>query len=350
MKPAIVVAAAMLALAAPAAAQEAKSFKSWSALCDNLKTCTAFGYTDEAADTHGFVRLVRAAGPNAPARVTLRTETEDGDDGKRPLAWSVSVDGHVPPGLQAVATTGTDEERRAELSPAQAAALIAAVRNGSQLTLAGGKAPITLSLAGSSAALLWIDDRQGRVGTVTALAAKGARPASAVPAAPAAPVVRAAPAISQAGLPTRAPKAILDNPKLKDCDDPGAKSEDTTIARLGAHQILWGVPCSAGAYNLLSVLFVSDEAGRGAREIVPPDAEPNNPDADDELMNINYDPETRTLTAFAKARGIGDCGEAATWVWDGQGFRLLDETVMGQCQGVVSDDWPSLYHAVRAPG
>jgi hypothetical protein len=349
MRRSIMLLAALTALAGPAAAQAVKTFKSWSATCDNLGTCTAFGYTDEAADTHGFIRLVRAAGPDAAPRVTLRTETEDGDDGKAPLTWRVSVDGATPAGLEAVAAKAGDDERRAELSPAQARALLAAARNGASLTLTGGKTPITITLAGSSAALLWIDDRQGRVGTLTALAARGPKPASAVPAAAPPPAVAAAAAVSQAGLPTRLPAAIRALPKVKDCDDPDAAKLDPTVARLGPHQVLWGAPCSEGAYNVLSLLFIADEAGHGAREIVPPDAHPPHPKPPQELMNVDYDPATRTLTAFAKARGLGDCGSLEHWIWDGKAFRLLDETVMGDCQGVPPDDWPSLYHAVRAP-
>ena len=45
-------------------------------------------------------------------------------------------------------------------------------------------------------------------------------------------------------------------------------------------------------------------------------------------------------TAFAKARGIGDCGAAQTWAWTGQGFTLTQESIMGECGGVPSDLWP----------
>ena len=51
--------------------------------------------------------------------------------------------------------------------------------------------------------------------------------------------------------------------------------------------------------------------------------------------------------AFAKARGVGDCGSAATWAWDGHAFRLLRETVMEPCRRVVSEDWPTLYVTQR---
>jgi len=348
MQRAIVLAAAILALASPADAQAVKSFKTWNAICDNLKTCTAFGYTDEGADAAAFIRLARAAGPAAAPKITLRAETEDGDDGSRPLAWRVAIDGAIPAGLRNVVTKGSDGERRAELSPVQAAALLAALRNGAQLSLLGGKAPIAMSLAGSSAALLWIDDQQGRVGTVTALAAKGAKPASAVPPAPAPPAIHPAAAVSQTGLPAKPPGPILANPEMKTCDDPGARGDDFTIARLGPGQVLWGAPCSAGAYNFSQMLFVADEAGRGASLIVPPDAEATGSDTDKEVVNVDYDAKARILFSFDKGRGIGDCGASIQWVWDGRAFRLLDETVMPNCLGVIADDWPSLYHAVLA--
>jgi hypothetical protein len=345
----LVIAIGALALAGAARAQAVKSFKDWSVVCDNLRTCSAFGYTEEGADTDAFIRIVRPGGPAGTPRVTLRADAEDGDDGKAPLTWRISVDGQVPPSLAAVAARAGESERRAELTPAQSAALIGALRSGAALTILGGKAPIAISLAGSSAALLWMDDRQGRVGTTTALVARGPKPASAVPPAPAPPMVRAAPPAPQTGLPTKLPALIRNDRRLKDCDDPEAAKFDPIVARLAPGEFLWAAPCSAGAYNLLSVLFVADEAGRGARELIPPDAEAPNPDADDELMNIDYDAKTRTLSAFAKARGLGDCGAATRWVWDGKAFALLDEQVMPDCRGVTADDWPSLYHAVRAP-
>jgi hypothetical protein len=347
----MLLAMALATLAAPASAQAIKTFKAWTAVCDNLQTCSAFGYTEEGAGPDAFIRLVRAAGPDAAPQVILAEQT--GEEAARitPVTWRIAVDGAFPAGLGAVVATGSktvDGERRVVLTPPQSARLLAALRNGSDINLTGGPAPIAISLAGSSAAMLWIDDRQGRVGTVTALATRGRKPASTVSAAPSPPIVRAAPSITQAGLPAKLPKTILASPKLKDCDDPNAQAFEPTIARLGPGQVLWAVPCSAGAYNLLSVLLISDETGRGAREIKPPDAQAPDPDADDKPMNIAYDPATRTLSSFAKGRGLGDCGSQSSWVWDGESFRLLDEVVMTDCRGVMSGDWPSLYHADHA--
>jgi hypothetical protein len=39
--------------------------------------------------------------------------------------------------------------------------------------------------------------------------------------------------------------------------------------------------------------------------------------------------------AFAKGRGIGDCGVGDDYVWDGDRFRLAEQIAMGECRGSV---------------
>jgi hypothetical protein len=47
----------------------------------------------------------------------------------------------------------------------------------------------------------------------------------------------------------------------------------------------------------------------------------------------------------ATARGLGDCGTAAGWGWDGTNFVLLRYSEMDACGGVDVSDWPTLYLA-----
>jgi hypothetical protein len=330
-------------LAGAAGAQEVKHFKTWIAACDNRRTCAAYGFADDAADRPGYIRLSRAAGPNAAPRVTLQALDLNGDD-KPGLKWRVLVDGVAAPGLAVLDTRTNDSGPRADLGAAQAQALIAALRNGKTLTLAGGKAPTAISLSGAAASLLWIDDRQGRVGTATALAARGAKPAAAVPAAPPAPTVRAAAPASQARLPTRLPAALAANPAMSDCDT-GDQRPEPFVVRLGRGQVFWGAACSEGAYNILYKTFIADEAGGHARLIRLPLAIASAEGDATEVMNLGYDAKTGIVSSFAKARGLGDCGEQTRWVWDGRAFRVLDDSAMPDCHGVTADDWPSLYHA-----
>src|SRR5918997_729627 len=68
------------------------------------------------------------------------------------------------------------------------------VRRGGQLRVgnAAGATIATVSLGGATAAILYMDEQQRRLGTGTALARRGARPASVVPPPPPLPIVTAA--------------------------------------------------------------------------------------------------------------------------------------------------------------
>jgi len=345
MKTAIWAALALaIGVAGAAKAQEVKSFKTWLAVCDNLKTCAAFGFAPDDADSPGNVKLARAAGPSASPRVVLQVQDMSGDDSAG-LKWKVTIDGAVVPGLSALATKINDEGPRAELAGDQAQALIAAIRNGATLTLTGGpNAATAISLSGAAASLLWIDDSQGRVGTVTALGAHGTKPASVVPSAPATPIVRAAAPASQARLATKLPASIAKAPGMGDCDT-GDDHPDPFIARLGAGQVLWAPVCSEGAYNLLYLTFVGDESGGHLQVVRLPPAVATTGEDDGQVMNLDYDAKTGVLSSVSKLRGLGDCGEQTSWVWDGKAFRVVDDTTMPDCHGVAQDEWPSLYRA-----
>jgi hypothetical protein len=343
MKTAIWAALALaIGLAGAAKAQEVKHFKAWLAVCDNLKTCAAYGFAPDDADSPGYVKLGRAAGPSASPRVVLQVLDNNGDD-TAGLKLKVAVDGVVVPGLSALATKINDEGPRAELAGDQAQTLIAAIRNGATLTLSGGKTPTWISLSGAAASLLWIDDSQGRVGTVTALGAHGTKPASAVPPAPAAPMIRAAALASQARLATKLPASIAKAPGISDCDT-GDDHPDPFIARLGVGQVLWAPVCSEGAYNLLYLTFVGDETGGHLQVVRLPPAIGEASD-DGQVMNLDYDAKTGVLSSFSKLRGLGDCGEQTSWVWDGKAFRVVDDATMPDCHGVTPDEWPSVFHA-----
>jgi len=331
-------AAALLVLASGAQAAGTKSVADWTGVCSNIGHCAAFGFAAEAADTDAYLRVDRAAGPTAAPGVLIALDPAD----TQPNAtWTLTLDGRPVAGVGPVKAVGSDSGARARLTGPPAMALIEALRNGKSLAiLAGGKPVATVSLTGSAAVLLWVDDQQGRVGTLTALARPGPKPASAVPPAPPTPLITPAPAVSQAGLPKAAPKSLT---KGEIGCDPIDTPEDI-VARLAPGVVLWGPECETGPYNEVSLVFLGDEhAGHLKRVSFVDTRGPGQ--ASDELMNASYDPKTRTLSMFAKARGLGDCGETAAWVWDGKSFRLLWERDMPACRGASPDDWRALYEA-----
>jgi Protein of unknown function (DUF1176) len=337
----LAIAAALFVFAGAAQAAGTKTVSDWTGVCSNLGNCAAFGFSEEDADTAAYLRVDRAAGPGAAPSVLIAFDPGD----KQPSAtWTLELDGRPVAGVGPVRAIGGDGGARARLSGPGALALIEALRNGKTLAiLAAGKPVATVSLTGSAAVLLWVDDQRGRVGTVTALARPGSKPASAVPPAPATPLVVAAPAVSQAGLPKLVPKSLIKGDA--DCDLTGVDTPDDIVARLAPGVVLWGPECQMLAYNEVSVFFLGDEQAGHLKPITFPEAPGAEQASDDELINASFDPKTRTLSMFAKGRGIGDCGETASWVWDGKSFQLLSEFDMPECRGASPDDWTALYEA-----
>lgn len=329
---------AAFALAGGAQAAGTKAVKDWFGACANTGACTAFGFVAEADTPGPYLMIHRDAGPAAPVQVTL---VNDAGDTQPAADWTLSLDGRSIPGVGSVHAAGSEAGARATLTGRTAAALIAALRSGKSLSFsAGGEEVGAISLAGSAAILLWVDDQQGRVDTATALARPGAKPASAVPPATPAPLIVAAPPVKQSGVPDHAPKGMTKS--IADCDAE-ADTPDEVVARLAPGVMLWGPQCTSGAYNAVNVFFIGDEHAKGLKRIKFPEAPGSGQASDDELFNPSFDAKTRVLSMFSKARGVGDCGEAAGWVWDGRAFQLTSETVMPSCRGVPSDDWPPLF-------
>lgn len=334
--------AAAIGLAMVGAAQAApggvKTVKDWTAVCDNIGDCAAFGFppNDEAS---AYLRIQRAAGPDAAPTMTIAYVSDE----KQPSAdWQITLDGQALAGVGSVHAAGSDDGAQAKIAGAAALALIDAMRNGRSLQIArAGQALFTISLAGSAAVLLWVDDQQGRVDTVTALMRKGPKPASSVPPAAATPLIIAAAPVNQAGLPDHAPKSLIKG--VADCDAETTASSGDIVARLAPGLALWGPVCSTAAYNESSIFFLGDEHGGHVRRIVFPEAPGSSQRNDDILVNAGFDPKTQTLSSFDKGRGIADCGAATSWVWTGKAFALLSETIMPACHGVSSDDWPPLF-------
>ncbi len=318
---------------APEGFTDQRKFRDWLVACDNIGTCHAFAPASEGV---GWVRITMASGPEAQPSVVVGFCPETGDFGGPVVA---RVDEAV---FEARARTGEDAPSAAVVAPDRARALVDAMAQGTAMSLHAGSVTVPISLTGAAASLLWIDEHQGRLDTVTALIRKGSRPASAIP-------VVAAPPVSQAGYGDQEgqhlPAAVEALPAVVQCRADTAFNPDlqTVIssARLDANTILWSVPCGAGAYNFINAYFTTTPQGTNPRRILFPaagDAEPL-----DLLVNAAYDPATRVLDAFNKGRGLGDCGMADSWVWTTGGFVLKSSLAMSECWGVPSEYWPAAW-------
>ena len=333
------------ALVADGAQAETATFKDWTVVCDNLRNCTAFGFSDWR-DGQGLahLRLRREGQADAAPQVDILY-----GDGPVEAPLQAPVDGAPLMTLTQVQETyrvGDDlveGDRHAVLSAEQVGVLLSATRTGSRLQLASGGQPATLSLDGAQAALRWMDDRQKRAGGSTALVAKGPKGPQAVPAPPPPPVVRAAQPPSQAGLPGRFPKAV--RAQFSDCEAVSEDIQETIIARLAPGKILWGQVCQVAAYNVVNRFVMSGEGGVGARRVTL--AGDGLDITDGDLVNAGFDLDTMTLSDFGKYRGLSDCGSSEDWVWTGQTFVLAERTLMEECRGLQPEAWPRAYVSER---
>lgn len=300
-------------------------FKDWTVACDNIRHCAATMLQPEDADyNEPFLRALieRPADADAPAVLTLTFDPLP----KAPV--TVRIDGKPIANM----TVAASAEATLTLTPA----MIAALANGTVLSASDGKTELKGSLAGLSATLRYLDAQQMRAGTVTALVARGTGKAPPPPPAP--PVVRQlrAAATARAVMPGKA--ALAPFIKKFDCEADGPPTEMTLpqAHALGGGATLVLLGCGAGAYNFsslplvvrgTSVTLAAFDRTSGWGE------DANSP----MLVNAGWDDKTGILSSYAKGRGIGDCGTAQQWVWDGTRFRLTEQTEMGECRGSI--DW-----------
>lgn len=346
--------ASALLTAAPASASDFKSFKDWYAACDNLRNCSAYGFAHISEGA--YLRVERDGTANAPIKITLSVDLTDSTSYQ--LAFNPAL-----PGLKVGALTGEEgngnDYRRTVLADGPSAeALIESIRKASDLVItrqpAEGKkldTPVSrISLSGAVAALLWIDDQQKRVGTVTAMVKRGEKPASTIPAQPKALVIVAAKPTKEKP-PAKQPAGLAEKGRAL-CGESDPKSKMEEMYALGGGQVLYEFSCpeNSGAYNFQSVYMVGPankpQAARAMSfkwTVKVGDLEHDGPQ--NGLINPNFNDETMTISSFGKGRGIGDCGSEEEWVWDGKTFRLAQIRLMSECKGVPMDDWPVVYRA-----
>lgn len=332
----------LLFLAAASAAAPAtpppQLFDEWVVGCDNNGACTAIALADSSSPDRPVTMAVTVpAGGAAEPDVAIRFWEGTGA--------VVRIDGTAFP-----LVAGLDEAGLPLTRPREPRELLQAVRRGREALLIDAEGAILgrLSTQGATAALLHVDDRQGRIGTVTAFGRPGPKGAEAVPAPPPLPVVRAAP---PSDAPPRAfPKADADRIRAALCEGMENEPEDwgeTEVFRLDAAHSLALVPsrCWSGAYNIGTLLLVA----KGEGPWVPASLDvPVNRDADGMEKAILFNPwwEEGRLETLFKGRGLGDCGTREAFVWDGARFRLVERSEMPECRGSI-DYIPTFRAEVR---
>jgi hypothetical protein len=345
---------------AGASAAEFKDFRDWYVGCDNLRNCNAYGLQADEPSA-AYVRIERGGAPAAIARITIAADV--GEKTRVVLAFDDPALRGLPSGPVAPARNDDDSHGRVVIDdPAGVDTLVAGMRKAQKLLVRridppGGEKsdPETseISLSGAVAALLWIDEQQQRLGTTTAFIRRGDKPVSSIAPPPKAPVVRAVKAAPADAAPRPLPpnEARTLTAKARAlCDDDKRTALEETY-RLARDTSLYGFSCpdNSGAYNYSFVfLIVPDgkpQTARPVRFAGPAAAGAKIAPEDVLAINPSFDRSSLTLSTFNKGRGLGDCGEAAEWVFDGQTFQLSLLRGMPHCKGIPQGDWPVYFRA-----
>ncbi len=291
---------------------ETREFGDWMVGCDNTGSCTAIALERDAEVYEALkVALVWDSHPVADPRVEIEPPDEAG--------WMLSIDGR---------TINVGSETFSGKSGSRLAQLMA---EGRHLTMksAQGEDLKQASLAGLSAALLYIEDRQGRIGSRSAII----RPGNAKATGPRA--VHAT--LNQPRQSWQAPASIKFEQLYKrdGCDGYIVRSEKPTVERLDSKTTLVLVPwrCQNGAYNFSYNVMIADNSGhlRPAKLDFPGGM--SGEEGSNDLTNASWESERRRLIAHQLGRGTGDCGARNEYIWDGKTFRLALREVMPNCRG-----------------
>ena len=320
--------------------------REWLTACDNLRNCHALSApSGQKGPEYSSLTLhvTRRSGPQESLRLRL-------DHRGAPLGrFELLLDGQ-PLSLELQAGMAVELDDQGRDAHLQSYAVIMEddgrkwlqqLRNAQLLQMAGEE-QASVSLSGLSAALLLMDSVQGRLDGVTALMRPGPRPANEVPPRQLAPAPRAysaaPPALSEQER-ARITAAVLKDQvgAMGEADKPRVE-----VYPLTAQRALTVLYSECAAYNC-DYQIGSRSRSNPAKD-QPLKRQPAPLEVED-VGSVSYDPKSGLLTTFYKLRGLGDCGDQSQWLFDGQGFQLMDFRRMPLCSGLRSSDWPALWNS-----
>jgi Protein of unknown function (DUF1176) len=312
--------------------------KDWAAACDNTLSCEAVSLLgDNQDETTPTVTVARASDAAGTVSVSVSLAEPKGDRFRLFVDSRLISSGMLAKGEYPIRFEG-----------AEAMKLARAMGRGRKLIVRSADKSILgqLTLNGTAAALTHIDAVQNRAGTPAALFAVGKRvlrPKSAP-----LPVISAQRIGKQEAIPDTG--AIVGLVESSACAETRVGVTEDSAYSLGKHggiyKALVMLSCGNGAYNFSSAPFVGTSKDGRKWSFAP--ARFDYPAETDKamggvnlLVNSGWDAESQQISSYAKGRGIGDCGRAETYVWDGDIFRLVEAYAMDKCRG--STEWMRLW-------
>ncbi|MFA4913754.1 MAG: DUF1176 domain-containing protein [Burkholderiaceae bacterium] len=325
---------------APAAREPAplyKQVRDWLLVCDNTRRCDARALVENAP---AIMSIEREAGPNTPATIRIRGRgllqaenlTLDGDPGSlRTLAWQSDQ-----------TVDGTSSVLALSAEPARA--VIDMLLKGQTLGLGAPAKDAVISLSGITAALLAMDEWQGRLDTPGALVRTGPLLETRVHRAWPMPVIpRRAMSAPNADRALIAPVRAARQYSLDDECDGGPKAPRDRIVGLTDAEVLVFLECRRGAYQSSFIpLRVRRDAPHDPHRLILPWPESAFAFGAEKDFEPVYEPATGMLTMTGRGRGVGDCGFLAEWQFNGKEFDLTRYSEQRICAGLAMD-WPVHY-------
>lgn len=328
-------------------------FGAWSVACSNGLTC-AMSVQGETSSWLWSFGIERSAQPADQGHIIVWAAPGEWPGEGRLI---FAVDGEVVARASLAADDGDGEEagRPARLVPDEGVrALIDAMAAGSTLELSfeatgeGAREPVSVSLSGVSASTLFIDETQDRLDRQDAWRAVGEGPTPSGEGA-----TRDIDSIDQLSPAVRADFA---GDGLCASLDPSDLAEMTINGgfriTLSEYRILVGLPCGqGGAYNQPFAFYAgANEAS--LRPLSLPEMTDTGPTTTPMAYNVSYDPVSDRISAFFRARGLGDCGTYTTWQVgdpaypDMTGLTLIETRAKGDCDGDYAggpENWPLIW-------
>ncbi|WP_428647712.1 DUF1176 domain-containing protein [Roseibium sp.] len=331
-------------------------FDTWTVDCGNTGVCFASSLT-RAQSVWVDVRIVRDWQAEVPPLVRVTTNTELPKDG----TLQFEVDGKT---IEALPLEQLREMQPAVTAPAgfrplggegfwyptgpATAALLEAMQKGRELTVrlpavnGGDPVAVPVSLQGLKSSLLWLDNRQNRTGTVSAIVSPGTETAKDAP--------HALPLVSADQLPPEVAAIWSANRLCSEIDPAIFASQNAVRVPLADGASLYIIPCGApSAYNSPYVTVLAGKDG-AARQVHVARMSEKGPMATDLIYNARWVPAEMELISYFKGSGIGECGLWNRWSWNGTGLVLLEEAARKTCDGTAPDlsNWSSTWPAKNA--
>jgi hypothetical protein len=295
----------------------------WILACDNTRICRA-----QPDSTDGSLMVRRDPGPTGRLLVVLDgQDPSDGPSIPDPASIRVTGSGRFAPAPWRLDRGG----ETAVLEGEAALRFVRAIADAGALTYRAGGEERTVSLRGMKAALLAMDEAQGRVNGVTAFTRIGPRPASAVLPPLPLPVLHIprppAPSTLARGFAERVRRA---NPRMLTHAECVHERWGGDLAYpLNAREAIVMLECMHGTHSTTYLLLRvrRDAPGRAAIIVLPPAPGIYDDDFPEDRSglypDVEWDPARGTLFSSSYACAH-TCGDNLLWGFDGRAFVIAE--------------------------